>query len=208
MGKSISLNELTSVVRDSLLPGNYYTKKTLIQGLEDKKWEVSSTSVGHVLQKLRKEKFISYDSDSRFWIVDSREYDKLMKKKELEKEKIDMLSDPEMHIVKAFQKVVDQMAKDAVKHNIQTEHHDLIIKAVQEKVANEFRVEIKPAIIRMISDKVIHETDEKMGDIKEFINDTRSIKKQIRLVFAKLRFMEKVFKGIGILTKPLLKSGK
>jgi len=208
MGKSISLNELTSVVRDSLLPGNYYTRKTLIQGLEDKKWEVSSTSVGHVLQKLRKEKFISYDSDSRFWIVDSREYDKLMKKKELEKEKIDMLSDPEMHIVKAFQKVVDQMAKDAVKHNIQTEHHDLIIKAVQEKVANEFRVEIKPAIIRMISDKVIHETDEKMGDIKEFINDTRSIKKQIRLVFAKLRFMEKVFKGIGILTKPLLKSGK
>jgi hypothetical protein len=204
----LKLVEVIKLLENSLTPQQFYTKKAIYLGLKSQKLNVVYKTVGTALQQLKKRKFISYNSGSKFWTVNESVFNKISKAKELIEEKDKMLSSPELYMVQTFQKVVDIMVKDAIKHNVQTSYHDLIIESVKEKCAEEFKLEVKPAIVRLIADKVEAVEAEKMEKMQKYMKSTVSSNKQIRFLFTKFRAVEKVLQGFGLLTKPFMKSGE
>ena len=138
-------------LKQILTPGKFYTKQSIYNLLdqEDDKENVALDAVGRVLQQLRKEGFISYDKDNKFWIVDMEKYQEYKEARHLETEKKKMLSEPEIYVIQTFQKVVDQMAKDFLDKEGDKIFEDIIEKFKEIGLDN---LNIREIVIERIND--------------------------------------------------------
>ena len=190
-------------VRETLKPGRFYTRQSIVK-LVGGSSRVNLGDLKNLLQRFRKEGFMTYDKALRFWTMNASVKESSEKKMNVDFKK------SELEIISRFESLSEEIVKKTLKKLIPlaAEQVESVMKSMargeivdvvedderfkevieastKESVREQFRLEVIPTLLTNIRDRVEQEVVTRMTTIRSDMDKLKEEVKYIRAVMLK-----------------------